>query len=68
MKIPGNRVGCPVLRFVHIILLAVLVRSAVYVSRERIEGNWGKKESGSIFEGVGFTDSTGSDEKGLEDF
>ena len=68
MKIPGNRVGCPVLRFVQIFGV-VLVRSAAYVPRDRMEGNCGKKESGSIFEA--FTDATEwsePDEKGAADF
>ena len=51
------------------IFLVVLVRSAVYVPRDRMEGNFGKKESGSIF--AAHTDVTEwleSDEKGAADF
>ena len=68
MKIPGNRVGCPVLRFVQI-LGVVLVQSAAYVPRDWMEDNCRKKESGSIFEVFTHgTEWSRPDENGATDF
>lgn len=68
MKIPGNRVGCPVLRFVQI-LGVVLVQSAAYVPQDWMEDNCRKKESGSIFEVFTHgTEWSRPDENGATDF